>query len=262
MIDPWSPLAHRASPLGLGYRRGKLQAATVAPCATVVHTSGAGVLARATSARHAAWRARMGLREGDTLGAAVALYQRVMDTSGHYVIGQCGTIVQLVPESHCAWHVGGLGSRPYFTRPGTWGRSHRYAWWRARWPGYESPRDLGGGHLWDPYRERGVEIALRSGMAIGSCNANTLAIEVVPPLHGARAPWSPEAWESLARLVLDIHGRHRIPLERDRCLTHSDAHPLARTTSAGSPWDPSPSQWSWEHLDRIVRTMTAHEAIA
>lgn len=255
-VPLWSPLALRARPLGLGYTRGKLAEATVAPSAVVVHTTGAGPVRRATERRYAAWRGRWGIAEGDALQAAVVLYTRIMDASGHYVIGQDGTIVQVVPESHCAWHVGGSGSRAYFTRGSKALAGPRYAWWRARWPGYETPRDLGGGHLWDPYdRSPGLEVTVRSGLAIGSANANSIGIEVVPPTSHPLAPWSEAAWEALVTLTLDILGRHRIPLERDRVISHSDAHPLSRTTAAGVPWDPSSTQWSWERFHRIARTM-------
>jgi hypothetical protein len=252
-VNYLSPLALQTKPQGLGYRRGKLVERYLAPCAVVVHTTGSGPIRRATERKFAGWRLRWGVTEGDALQATVALYTRTMDASGHYVVGQDGTIVQVVPESHCAWHVGGSGSRPYFTNEAAWHRGGKHAWWVARWPGYMTPRELGGGRLWDPQREDiSLLNRLKAGMPIGSCNANTIGIEVVPPLANPTAPWSAEAWYSLTRLVLDVCARNGIPVERDRIISHSDAHPLSRTTPSGRPWDPGVSQWSWERFERSV----------
>lgn len=254
-----SPLAMQARTLARGYRTGKFLERHLAPCAVVVHTTGAGPVRRATERIHAGFRAKYDVREGDAFHAAVALYARVMNACGHYVVGQQGEIVQLVPESHAAWHVGGAGSRPYFTRPGDWHRGSKMAWWVARWPGYESPRGLGGGHLWDPpHEELPPHRRVLAGMPIGSCNMNTIGIEVVPPLANPTAPWSAEAWDALTRLILDVCARNAIPLKRDRVISHSDAHPLERTTASGRAWDPSSSQWSWDRFERSIAGLPAH----
>jgi hypothetical protein len=224
-----------------------------APCAVVHHTTGAGPVNRATKPEWAWWRSRWGIRDGDTLQAAVVVYAKISPASPHYVIGQNGQIVQLVPESHAAWHVGGAGSRPYFTEEQRWPFRGRYDWWRKRWPGLLSPRELAGGHLWDPsVTEPTLEMAIRSRLAIGSCNANSLGIEVVAPATDPQGPWSTDAWMALTRLTLDICDRHKIPVARECVISHSDCHPLNRTTSRGTPWDPSPAAWSWETFRRFA----------
>lgn len=76
---------------------------------------------------------------------------------------------------------------------------------------------------------------------------------------GARAPWSPECWRALAELIVDIHRRQGVPLERDHVFTHSDAHPLSQTTPRGEPWDTVDAQWSWERLETEVGLPTKHD---
>jgi hypothetical protein len=255
-VEYWSPLAMRARTLGLGYRTGKLAERHVAPCAVVIHTTGAGPCRRSTEERFAGWRAKYDVPYGDALQCAVLLYTRIMTASGHYVVGQDGKIVQVVPESHCAWHVGGKGSRVYFNDPEHCLDAKRYVWWRARWLGLMNPRDLGGGHLWDPpHNEIGVLDRLRAGMPIGSVNANSVGIEVVPDAKNPTAPWSAEAWDAVARLVLDVCARNAIPVKKDRVISHSDAHPISRTTPEGRPWDPSASLWSWDRFERAIAGM-------
>lgn len=216
---------------GLGYRRGILPPRSGPARAIVVHTTGGGILAR--------YR-REGAAKGDATphDTAVRVYTRIMPASGHYVVGQASEVVQVVPETHVAHHVGGAGSGPYARA--RWG-SAEHDWWRERWPGLASPRDLAGGLLWAP------GVASVGKPAAAGCNANTIGIEVVPPLAGATRPWSDECWAALAALVADVAERHAIPLEREYVITHSDAHPLSRT-ARGQPWDVAPSQWTWERM--------------
>lgn len=247
----WSPLARRSKPLGLGYRTNKLRECHYAPAAIVIHTTGSGPIERATADKFDAWRVRCGVERGDALHAAGILYSRVMDASGHYVVGQCGTIVQFVPESHAAWHVGGAGSRPYWNDPEHCLDDERFRWWRDRWPGCKTPRDLAGGKLWrEPYTPPGIVHRARSGFAIGSCNENAIGIEVVGP-----GPWSAEAWHALAALCFDIAQRRGLELRRETVLSHSDAHPLARTTQRGRPWDPSDLTWTWERFRPVLASV-------
>lgn len=227
---------------GLGYRQGKLVARGGPVRAVIVHTTGGGILARFR---------REGAAKGDAdpFDTAVRVYTKIMVDSGHYVVGQrLGQIAQVVPESHVARHVGSAGSVPYLrTSPWYPGReAARYAWWHDRWQGYDSPRDLAGGHLWD------VGQAVPGRIAKASCNAQTIALEVVPPLEGATREWSPECWQNIANLIPDITDRHGLPLARSYVVTHSDAHPLSRTTPKGEPWDTAPSQWTWERFSAAV----------
>jgi len=216
--------------------------------AIVIHTTGGGITAR--------YR-REGAREGDAtpLQTAMRVYATIMEASPHYVVGQCGSVGQVAPEDLCAWHVGGAGSAPYH-RLGTswipsWQRA-RYEWWQRRWEGVDGPAELAGGRLWAPYvvpPTLGQRIRHPLSWGRGSANARSIGIEVVPPLAAARGPWSAECWRSVATLVCDISMRRSITLERTRVITHSDAHPLSRTTPRGEPWDTVEEQWSWERFE-------------
>lgn len=212
---------------GLGYRQGLLDLRKHPPIAAVIHTTGGGVLTRF---------AREGARKGDATSfeTAVRVYTQIMGASGHYVVGQLGQCTQVVPESFSAWHVGAAKSKPYALPQAEW-MTHALAWWGERWPGLNSPRDLAGGLLWRD----------------GSCNANVVGIEVVPPVSGARHLWSPECWVTLARLVRDIARRHVIAEDREHVISHSDAHPIARSAK-GAPWDPPSTQFDWARMRKAL----------
>lgn len=207
--------------------------------AIIVHTTGAGVLRRFREE---------GLAHEDTtpLDTAVRIYSRIMGASSgfaapHYVVGQDGRCVQVCRETFAAHHVGAVtefgfrrlaAKRLYALPTVVWSAGCK--WWFERWPHVRSPLDLAGGQLW----------------AGGSCNRNTIGVEVVPPDvdRPSEEPWSPACWETLRELLPDISERRHIPWEREHIITHSDAHPVARSTK-GRAWDPPSSQWSWEILD-------------
>ena len=214
----------------LGYRRGLCAARPGPPVAVVVHTTGGGVVARYL---------REGARKGDAtpFDTGVRIYTTIMEDSAHYVVGQAGECVQVVPESLAARHVGGSGSVVY-ARPQSQWMTSGLGWWGDRWPDLATPYELAGGQLW-----RG-----------GSCNRSTVGVEVVPPLSGARGAWSPECWAALAALVSDVCARHGIPADREHIVTHSDAHPASRSAK-GAPWDPGPGSWSW---DRMAAALAVH----
>ena len=214
----------------LGYRRGKYEERTADAVAIVVHTTGHGPVRRHTE-RPDRWPT--------PFDAALWIYSQAMDAGPHYVVGQGGECAQTCPESHVAWHVGGAGSRPYKQaeksgRPGAWA-DNEHQWWKKRHAPLQNPRELAGGKLW------------RSG----SCNRNTYGIEVVPPTEGAQREWSPECWVKVAVLVQDIALRRSVPLDRTTVITHSDAHPLART-ARGKPWDTPESQWTWRRFCEVA----------
>lgn len=226
-----------------GYRRGKYEERTRPPVAIIVHTTGWGPVRRYLDKKQ---RERHGWTS--PFEAALWIYETIMDAGPHYVVGQKGECAQVAPESVCAWHVGGRKARPYARaerkgRADQWG-SPRHDWWRERWVPYDNPRELAGGHLWDAYgKATGARVALAS-MA-GSVNANTIALEVVPPPTGAHEPWSQTCWETITDLIYDVAHRHEIPLRREHILTHSDGHPLARTAANGAPWDTYETQFTW-----------------
>lgn len=221
MLDPRieSPVATIWEP-SYGYRRGAYQEAAEFQ-ASMIHTTGWGPVRRHREQGRA-------YSEPTPFDTALRMYRSgIVGRAGpHYLVGQQGQCAQMCPEGLAAWHVGKKRSGRY--RWGFW-QTRSLRWWGDRWEGMSSPRDLAGGMLW----------------AGGSCNANTKGIEVVPPETGARDPWSDECWGTLVDLVLDLHKRNGKPPVRERVLTHSDAHPIARSAK-GEPWDPSPTQWSWE----------------
>jgi len=182
--------------------------------------------------------------------AALWIYATVMDAGPHVVVGQRGEVARLAPDDVCAWHVGGKGSRPYSRRSWALYAAARYGWWIARWPGLLTPHALGSGRLWAPYEAPPAlsRAGLVSRWARGSCNANTLGVEVVPPLDGG--PWYDAAWEALVGVLRDWRDAHGLVLARETVVSHSDAHPLARTRRSGQPWDPPPGQWSWDECAR------------
>lgn len=229
-----SPVTRAYTP-SLGVRK-KAYAPRATASGIVVHTTGGGVTRR--------WkRQRIRFREPSPFDTAVRIYTRIMKASGHYVVGQDGQVVQLVPEHLAAWHVGSRKAKRYRRR---WMRP-KYAWWAERWPEHRSPISLAGGDLWKPYHEDApVSRRTRWASRHGSCNANTIGIEVVPPTESAQAAWSDACWQALTLLMEDICYRNSIPLERERIVSHSDVHPLARTTRTGLPWDPWQAQFSFE----------------
>ena len=226
---PDTPYASRLVP-GLGYRTGALHPRLGPTRSVVVHTTGAGILARF---------AREGAAKGDATphDTAVRVYATIMPDSGHYVVGALGECTQVVPEYAVARHVGAAKSRAYYLPRERW-LTPAVEWWPVRWPGLASPVELAGGMLWEG----------------GSCNAGAVGIEVVPPLSGARDAWSAECWATLARLVADVCARRHVPLDREHVVTHSDAHPISRSAK-GAPWDPPPSQWAWERMRAALASL-------
>ncbi len=237
----------------LGYRKRKFEPRLRPPSAIIVHTTGAGPANRLTSAVPAIvqWRKRNGF-PSNTFESAIRIYQSVSEACGHYVVGQeIGQIAQLAPEAQCAWHVGGAGGRAYAKHVDVWNTTDT-GWWEDRWPALGSPRELASGRLWEPYGHRvGLRVAWAQWRGGGSVNANTIAIEVACPLDDPRDSWTDAAWSNLVELVIDIAGRHEIPLTREHVLTHSDAHPLARSEK-NKPWDPNTRQWSWPRFAAIA----------
>ena len=229
-----SPVARAYLP-SLGVRK-RIFAPRASVSAVVIHTTGSGVIRR--------WK-KQGPRfkEKTPFDTAVRIYTRLMKAGGHYVVGQDGQVVQLVPEHLAAWHVGSRKARLY---RGRWMRP-KYQWWADRWKGYDSPLELIGGDLWRPYdKDASVDWRTRWISRHGSCNANTIGIEVVPPIDDPKSSWSDSCWRSIALLTADICYRSSLPIERGRILSHSDAHPISRTTRSGRPWDPWADQFSWE----------------
>lgn len=188
--------------------------------AIVIHTTGSGPITRWKNERNKPGKAQ----DTPFLTAVHRTYHAIMKAGPHYVVGQRGECIQVCREGLAAWHVGADQASAY--QRSDW-LEGLYEWWAERWPELDSPRDLAGGHLWDH----------------GSCNSNTVGIEVVPPSADVRERWSDACRATLEQLVREIAARHSIPLTRDYVVTHSDAHPISRTDKHGVPWDPGPLQW-------------------
>lgn len=226
-FQPDSAAAH-AYHASLGARSGEYKARKGPVRAVVIHTTGAGPVRRLTHPTFERWRERHPGAARSAFSAALWVYRNAMKAGPHYVVGQLGQCVQLCPEQLIAWHVGKRDSGAYRLPWGGW-VSQETRWWLKRWNHRKSPRQLAGGKLW----------------AGGSCNANTIGIEVVPPEEDTSGPWSDACWSKLGELVTDICFRHDVPCDAQYVLTHSDAHPRSRSTKSGLPWDPGPRQWSW-----------------
>jgi hypothetical protein len=220
----------------LAMQRGLLEERARKPVAVVVHTTGHGPVTRATALRFAWWRKRHEIGKGDAFACAEFIYTRIMKASPHYIVGQRGEVLQLVPLDYVAWHVGGKGSEAYkrtdWNAPAAWRKGSKdVGWWRERWPKLKSPYGLAGGALWGG----------------GSCNAGSYGIDVIPPIDDVRGPWTPACVAALCELVSSLCEQSGIPFTREHIITHSDAHPLPRSAK-GQPWDPGPRQWQPERL--------------
>lgn len=235
----------------LGYRKRKFERRRRPPVAIIVHTTGGGPARRLTAPQFTAWRKNVDFPR-DTFESAIRIYQSIMIECAHYVVGQePGQIAQVAPESECAWHVGGKGGGAYSKRFERW-RTADTGWWRDEFPELTSPRELAGGELWRPYGHAvGLRVAWNQFWAGGSVNANAVGVEVACPLAQPAGPWSDAAWSNLVALVFDIARRHSIPLDRHYIVSHSAAHPIARSAN-GKPWDPSARAWSWDRFAEIA----------
>lgn len=246
-FEPDSAVAQAVVP-GKGHTSGSYIPRSGPVRAIIIHTTGAGPAKRLTDPAFATWRSRNPAAARSTFLAALWVYENMVP-GPHYVVGQAGECVQTAPEAECAWHVGSAQGRLYRRAAGAWVTKDT-AWWLTRWVGLQSPRELAGGHLWDPYTApfglRGIQarIAARWAAGGGSVNANTLGIEVAPDPDKPSGPWSPAALETLDALVLDLAKRHDVPLAREYIIGHSDANPLARS-ARNEGWDPNPRQWTF-----------------
>lgn len=229
VFGPDSSIVPVAAP-GRGYKRGKYQPRR-SYSAIVVHTTGRGILKKAK---------RWGV---SPIEAAARVYGAQMDAGAHYVIcGLTGAAIQTCPEELAAWHVGSKGSKPYgrpnWARSTWWKRTRgkKVEWWSNRWPGFQSPHELAYGELWAP-----------NAKGRPSCNANTIGIEVIPNAKHPSGVWTNAAWIKLIQLCQDIRWRRSIHFRRETILSHSDAHPLART-ARNRPWDPPGEIWTYEEF--------------
>lgn len=194
----------------LGFRRGKYKTKPKSDI-LIVHTTGGGVIRRF-------------LREPrrwsqDPFETALWIYGNIMTAGPHYVVG--GRRAELVcPLTHAAHHVGvnhKTGKSPHkYARDG-WAFP-KYKWWLDG-PGQEfgakSPLELPG----QPWG---------SGKRL-SCNMRCDGLEIVPSIEDPtmRGPISDVTME----VVLDIARQYKY------VYSHSEVHPLSRTSNRGQAWD-------------------------
>lgn len=199
-------------------RLGKLRKRKHGVRGIIVHTTGSGPWVRWNEDRE---------RYGSPFDAAREVYEERSILGPHFLIcGETGRILQLCELEDVAQHVGSKGSWRY--RFPKWEQKRNFDWWYKRFLSCGSPRDLFSGDLWRR----------------GSANELSIGIELAPPLKGPRAPWSLSAWYALNDLCAVLCSDLGTPRDRYHIITHSDAHPLKRSTSRGRPWDPGRSQWT------------------
>ena len=163
----------------------------------------------------------------------------------HYLLDLGGTVYQFTPEDRVAYHAGYQGDGPdnegVLYRAGweVWSRRIRkapwivqepfegYAWWRSRWPNLESPTGR-----W----EAGTQVS--PGLLAGANpNGATVGIECLSPKHRVPEVFTGAQYAVLPKLVVEICGRHDLPVDKDHVVGHQDLNPIGRSDLSGG-WDP------------------------
>ena len=183
----------------------------MSPWGLCVHTSGRGIVARAS-------------RRGEApIDVALAWYRR--KSGVHYVIGYDGAIYQMLDDDRRGAHVGisWLERRRYLS--GSWKRHvppRALREWQRRWPHEKSPQHL--------YPTK-------------SPNGSYIGVEMIPLAHRriASSFWFTDAQHaSVALLYKDWAARHcwgEYHASSPRLLGHEDIDAFARWDKAGG-WDP------------------------
>lgn len=206
---------------GLALRQNRLRPRNGPIRGIVIHTTGSGPDRRSAASPE---------RFPTPYEAAMHIYTKITPYCGHFLLdGETGHVTSLVPPETVAWHVSSKGGRSY-----RWRYWKKPLWWENRWPHLKSPRQFMGGYAWKP-----------------SVNRATIGIEIVGPPGRPRGPWSDAAWARLFALTHNLSHFYGFPMNRTTVVTHSDIHPLSRT-SRGAPWDPGFAQWfppvAWSNL--------------
>jgi hypothetical protein len=225
-----SPLA--IAPRGLRASRAR-QPGTIA--AVVVHMTSRGP----------ANRSRQGGYKRPAVEYALDHYIRGREGCPHYVVDFNGTVYATCDERFCAAHAGWVhpGGRGRFTAGWT-----APAWWSGVWSrhGIATPIDL-----------------LPAGTT--SPNQRTIGIEllILPDLT-----YTSEQYRGLARLLVDIRGRHpglAFPTIPGRTLLgHEDFAPVTGAggrADAGGGWDPGAHRenpyFSWRRVEEQISAVSA-----
>lgn len=240
----WHPGAMRYP--GLGLRRGKLEQRTLDEIThIIIHHTGVGVLGRFN-------RDRQRFGWSLPIQAAIHVYTKIMNSSGHYVIGHEGQVVQCVPDDWAAWHAG-YGSERRRSKLAEWYARVKFTAKKGKRPAWVCRRD-GRFDWWDVrWRVRGAPDVRGEIVKVSSpaewfpdldVNRRSIGIELLST--PGREPFTELQIQSLRQLVTDLCREYGIPLDNHHVLTHSDVCPLSRTTKGGEPWDPPPAKYTFK----------------
>lgn len=239
----WHPGAIRLPCRGL--KRGKYEQRGLDEIKRIIiHHTGSGILGRFKRDRERFdWK--------NPIEAAIHVYTKIMDSSGHYVIGHEGQVIQHCPDNWSAWHAG-YGSKRRRSRLAEWFARVKYTRKKGTRPRWVCRRD-GKYDWWDlRWRIRGAETAghwkrVTSPVAWFpdlDVNGQTIGLELL----STSGPFTEIQIDSLRQLVGDLCTEYGIPLDAHHILTHSDAVPTARTSKRGFPYDPPATKYTFNRV--------------
>jgi N-acetyl-anhydromuramyl-L-alanine amidase AmpD len=182
---------------------------------------------------------------GETdLDRCLAWYTSASGLQPHYMISATGSIRRIVDDMRVAYHAGLDPAEVALYRKGweTWSR-HVWRDKKAHDLGVEQPRYRGWREQW----RRTVALQSPLELVTGDRpNLSSIGIELQSLDKPTREVFAPEQYAALSRLLVDVCGRWRIPLDREHVLGHSDVSPLRRTGATGS-YDPG-ERFSWARV--------------
>lgn len=215
------PSVSKTDLLGLAVRRGVLAKRRMPPLCIIYHSTGSGPWSRSKADP---------ARFPTPFDAALWLYLFAMLDCPHVLIcGETGRKARLCPDNLGARHVGSAEHRRYRHRSES-------TYWKGLFPGRESPIELVGGRLW----------------ASHSVNNVSLGVEVAPAREGPRRPWKDLVYPVLAEQAREWVSLYQIPVDAEYNLTHFEAHPVARTSELGRPYDTVEGQFDKGRLLRLL----------
>jgi hypothetical protein len=208
----------------LAMKQKKIDERAGNPCAIVIHQTGVGPVNRSKNNPK---------RWPTPLDAAKWLYSEAMVESAHFVVaGDTGEWIQTNDLRMACFHVGPSGYRVKWKGIQT---DKQYQWWKDAWPEFKTPNEMAQGFLW----------------ANGSCNQNTIGIEIVP--EGVATPFSDQTWKTVKYLIEHCYSIYNMERFRSNIISHSEASPHGRTTDKGVPWDMYPQQWNENIRDFLLK---------
>lgn len=185
---------------------------------------------------------------GDSdLAKIMRFYEAPDGLQPHYVIDVGGVIRRVAWEHQVAWHckIDPAEARLYQLGYGEWSnwtwRDERpvhlgsefpgYRFWRAEWSGLQSPLELvTGSHP----------------------NSSSIGIELQQPAKPTGDVFTDQQYDALANLLIDVHERTSMSLDRKHLLGHQDCSPMRRCSAAGG-WDPG-QRFNWMRLWDLLGT--------